>query len=229
MTDFNELEQDVLKESFNIGAGLAADSLSSMVGEEVEISIPDLQILSKRAAIDLLKESILPNSRLIQQKFQSTSAKSPISGYAYLFFPEANSRALVHTLTGMTPSSEDFSATEKEVLNEVGNIILNACLGSFANILEDEFDCAIPEVSVDDSCSALLSMVRASCGPPEDRRKTGRERRMPAEKQDKVLKLTIYFQTKQRTIAGDVMLFLDLTALPGLREEIGKVVKRYGG
>jgi chemotaxis protein CheC len=52
--DLSELEQDALKEFFNMGLGMAADSLSKMVKKEILLSLPQLAVVSHREAVDLV-------------------------------------------------------------------------------------------------------------------------------------------------------------------------------
>jgi len=52
----DELQQDALTEVFNVGMGSAAASLSEMVGEEVQLTVPEISFVNKEDAILLLSE-----------------------------------------------------------------------------------------------------------------------------------------------------------------------------
>ncbi|MBF0144299.1 MAG: hypothetical protein HQL57_10120 [Magnetococcales bacterium] len=52
-----DLEEDALKEFFNLGLGMAADSLSRMVDNEVLLSLPMLKVVSRGEASRLLVAS----------------------------------------------------------------------------------------------------------------------------------------------------------------------------
>ena len=45
----SETERDAIAETFNIGMGLAASALSEMVGSEVALSVPDVQLVDRAA------------------------------------------------------------------------------------------------------------------------------------------------------------------------------------
>jgi hypothetical protein len=66
----------------------------------------------------------------VQQSFEG-----PFSGRALLIFPEAQSLELVRSIVGEEHSLEDVIDLEQEALAETGNIILNACLATIANVL----------------------------------------------------------------------------------------------
>ena len=65
----------------------------------------------------------------MQQSFEG-----PFSGRALLIFPEAQSLELVRSIVGAEHSLEDVIDLEQEALAETGNIILNACLATIANV-----------------------------------------------------------------------------------------------
>ena len=58
-----------------------------------------------------------------------------ISGRALLIFPEKNSLELVRAVAGEGLSLEDILELEHEALAEIGNMILNACMATMANLL----------------------------------------------------------------------------------------------
>ena len=53
MLNLTELQRDTITELLNIGMGRAAAALNDMVGEEVALSVPSVEVLSRRAAAGL--------------------------------------------------------------------------------------------------------------------------------------------------------------------------------
>jgi chemotaxis protein CheC len=52
-----------------------------------------------------------------------------------------------------------LGASGREVLGEVGNILLNACLGVFGNLLKIRLGFTVPRLNIDDLGSFLRSII----------------------------------------------------------------------
>jgi chemotaxis protein CheC len=55
---------------------------------------------------------------------------------------------LTELLTDVPPLSLDLDPSSREVFTEVGNIVLNACIGTFGNMLEVPVSFSVPDVDV---------------------------------------------------------------------------------
>ncbi|MBF0160063.1 MAG: hypothetical protein HQL58_11135 [Magnetococcales bacterium] len=131
----SELEEDALKEFFNMGLGMAADSLSRMVDNEVLLSLPQLKVVSYREAIRLLLSNNEDKLVAVRQNFVGE-----LTGTALLIFPGAESLELVRTLLNEQMPLEVLMELEQETLLDVGNVILNAFLESFTQMMSIEFE-----------------------------------------------------------------------------------------
>jgi len=134
-----ELQHDAIIELLNIGMGKAAASLSLMVNEEVKLSIPRLELLTRQEAANHLNTQ--PQQRIvaIKQYFHG-----PFWGEALLLFKLENSLELVRILIKDKLPSDLITELEADALMEVGNIILSACLSSLANNLTQELTSDLP-------------------------------------------------------------------------------------
>jgi two-component system, chemotaxis family, protein-glutamate methylesterase/glutaminase len=65
---------------------------------------------------------------------------------------------LAKVLTGVQGPIERFGASSKEVLSEVGNILLNSCLGMFGDLLHVRFSFTVPRLHLE-ALSVLLSSL----------------------------------------------------------------------
>src|SRR4029079_14606054 len=128
--ELSDIEKDALAEIANMGVSRAAASLRQMVGEQVLLSVPAVNIVTRQAAAQLAERGHSPKLVAVQQSFEG-----PFSGRALLLFPEAQSLELVRSIVGAEHSLEDVIDLEQEALAETGNIILNACLATIANVL----------------------------------------------------------------------------------------------
>lgn len=200
-----ELELDALTELVNLGVSRAANSLREMVGEQVLLSVPRVGLVSRAEAIGILGER--EDSRLVavHQVFEGE-----IAGRAMLIFPETRSLELVRAVTGGDLPLEDIIELEQEALAETGNIILNGCLATIANLLQRSLRMSLPEI------------LRG--GGPELFNIDA-----PPDAGDVVMFLYIDFAVRQRDIKGYVALLLDMPSLDALRGLLQEFIARTTG
>ena len=134
-----EPERDAIIELFNLGMGKAAGALGQMVDAEVSLSVPNLDIIRRTHAPEQLGCPVGQRICAVRQTFAG-----PFDGQAMLIFPEGSSLELVRRLLPDSPPIGDMTDLEEEALTEVGNVILNHCLASFANLLHAEIRTEIP-------------------------------------------------------------------------------------
>jgi chemotaxis protein CheC len=135
----SEVQCDAITELLNIGMGQAAGSLSEMVNEEVKLSVPSLELLSRQNAVYHLNEQ--PHSRIVAVK---QHFDGPFWGDAVLLFPQEKSLELVRALIKDEVPLDMLTELEQDALTEVANVILNCCLCSLANILSQEVESDLP-------------------------------------------------------------------------------------
>src|SRR4051794_10847543 len=137
----DELEHDALTELVNIGVSRAAVNLRKMIGEQVLLSVPSVEIISRKAAAALVRERETDQLVAVRQGFEGA-----FSGQALLIFPESNSLELVRAVTGDELSPDELQEMEQEALSETGNIVLNGCLATMANMLQKPLTMSLPQV-----------------------------------------------------------------------------------
>ena len=143
MDSLSELQLDALTEVFNVGAGRAAASLSEIVGDEVKLSVPSVEI---RKSSEIDNEVIgLGTDRFgaVHQTF-----KGAFEAEAILLFAEDHALEIVRDMMSSQISIEDLAEFEQEAMCELGNIILNACLSAMADMLNIPMDCSLPDYTV---------------------------------------------------------------------------------
>src|SRR6476660_3224076 len=192
-SELSEIEQDALAEIANMGVSRAASSLRRMVGEQVLLSVPAVNIVSRRVASRMVEKGHSPKLVAVQQSFEG-----PFSGRALLIFPEAQSLELVRSIVGEEHSLEDVIDLEQEALAETGNIILNACLATIANVLRRTMRMSLPAVVRGDG-TALFDAQAPTAGG------------------DLVLFLYIDFTIRNRDIHGFIALLMDLPSITALK------------
>ena len=73
----------------------------------------------------------------------------PVGGDALLILDHAAAGMLKELLTNEPPLPLALDASAREVLTEVGNILLNACLGTFGNLLQVQVSFSVPHLNLD--------------------------------------------------------------------------------
>lgn len=199
-----EMQIDALTELVNLGVGNAAGRLREMVREEVLLSIPSVCLLTRSAAAANLGQREGRRLVAVHQDFDGE-----VSGRAMLIFPGDKSMELVRAVVGGDLSSEEIMEMEPEALAEIGNILLNGCLGTIANSLQQSLRISLPEVVHGDG-NDLFDSVPESSG-------------------DSVLFVAIEFTVRRRAISGHIAMLLDLPSLIGLRNLLNGFITEATG
>src|ERR1700748_1948980 len=194
-----ELQLDALTELVNIGVSRAATSLREMVGAQVHLSVPTVSLVGRGKAIAILAERETNNLVAVHQVFEGD-----ITGRALLIFPETKSLELVRAITGGDLPLEDIIELEQEALAETGNILLNSCLATIANMLQRSLKMSLPEVLRGDAATFF------GLAPPP---KAG----------DVVMFLYINFEVRKRNISGYIAMIMDLPSLTALTHLLNEV------
>jgi chemotaxis protein CheC len=203
-SDLNALsdtERDALAEIANMGVGRAAASLRQMVGEQVLLSVPAVEIVNRTKAAQLVDRGNSRKLVAVQQSFEG-----PFSGRALLIFPEAESLELVRSIVGAEQSFEDVIDLEQEALAETGNIILNACLATIANVLRRTMRMSLPAVVRGDGTILFDAQAPTAGG-------------------ELVLFLYIDFTIRNRDIHGFIALLMDLPSITALKEIVRDYIR----
>jgi len=198
----DELERDALTEIVNIGVSRAASSLRKMIGDQVLLSVPSIEVVSQRRAARLISEREITDLVAVRQDFSGAFA-----GRALLIFPESNSLELVRAVTGGELTAQEVVEMEHEALAETGNVILNSCLATMANMLKRSLSMTIPEVLR--GSGATLFEVDES-----------------GDSEGLVLFLYIDFSVRKHDIRGYIAMIMDLPSLALLRDLLEEFIAR---
>jgi chemotaxis protein CheC len=133
-----------------------------------------------------------------------------ITGRALLIFPETKSLEIVRAVTGSQLSLEDVIELEQEALAETGNIILNSCLSTIANMLERNLKMSLPEI-IRGEATHFFNL------------------QPPPESGDLVLFVYINFAVQQRDIRGYIAMLMDLPSLEALKILLDEFIARASG
>lgn len=137
-------QQDALVEVINIGFGRAAAALSRLTGQRVQLEVPRVTL----CPLDELSERLRP---LIQNEVASVHQifSGQVAGDALLVVDQQSAAILKELLTNEPSMPLEMDESAREVLTEVGNILLNACLGTFGNVLQVQVSFSVPHLTLE--------------------------------------------------------------------------------
>ena len=200
VVELTPIERDAFAEIANMGVARAATSLRQMLGEQVLLSVPAVHIVTREVAAELVERDNSAKLVAVQQSFDG-----PFSGRALLIFPEAQSLELVRSIVGADQSLEDVIDLEQEALAETGNVILNACLATIANVLRKSMRMSLPTIIRGDGATLFAQ---------------------PPGGGNLVLFLYIDFTIKSRGMRGFIALLMDLPSIAALKEIVQDFIEK---
>lgn len=197
----NQDQQETIVELMNIGVGRAAAALSKLVQDEVLLSVPKVDFVGIKTAESRFAE-ILPVALAgVTQAFSGF-----ISGKAALIFPEERSLELVRIVVGHELTASEISELEQDTLAELGNILLNSCLATLANILHREIHTSLPE-AYSGNCHNMLKLL--------------------CEQEDSMIMLVqVDFSLLQRELQGYLAFIIDLQTASGFHDALNEYLEK---
>ena len=139
----SEQQHDALVELLNIGFGKAGASLSKLTGQRVLLEVPSVAVHPVDQMSAALAEIAQGSVASVHQVFTG-----PVAGDALLMMSPAGAAKLTQLLTNQPPLPLELDTSAREVLTEVGNVLLNACLGTFGNLLNVPVGFLVPEIDL---------------------------------------------------------------------------------
>jgi chemotaxis protein CheC len=155
MKHLTAFETDALTELFNIGLHRAAASLSDLTAQRVHVDLPRLWV----CAIDELQQHLVElvggDLATVHQVF-----RGEVAGDAVLLLEYDKAALLVQLMTqGDVAAGGVIEQSAREVLAEVGNIVLSACLSAFGNVLQVAVGFSVPRLHVESLDGLLRSLL----------------------------------------------------------------------
>lgn len=203
--ELTERQRDAVSELINIAFSRTGAALSELTGQRVILNAPEVSIHPTAWLPSALAKFMPGEVASIHQVFGG-----PVAGDALLLLNHDGAVQLTDLLTdGHAPSSR-LDESAREVLTEVGNILLNACLGMFGNLLDVHVSFSVPRLHLE-ALDELLGSLRAD----------GEETRYA---------LVVYtaFQIRDSAVRGFLVLVLSVTSLDRLIQEVDAWEERQG-
>jgi chemotaxis protein CheC len=147
-------QKDALVELINIGFGRAAASLSKLTGHRVQLEVPRIAMCPIDELTEQLRGLVHNEVATVHQIFSG-----PVAGDALLVLDQPSAAILKELLTNEPALPLDIDASAREVLTEIGNVLLNACLGTFGNLLKVQVSFSVPHLTLEKLDSVIGSVT----------------------------------------------------------------------
>ncbi len=151
--DLSTTQQDALIELINIGFGRAAAALSKLTGHRVQLEVPQITMCPIEEMSERLRPMLQNEVASVHQIFSG-----PVDGDALLVLDQHSASILKELLTNEPALPLQIDGSAREVLTEIGNILLNACLGTFGNLLKVQVSFSVPHLTLE-SLEGVVSSI----------------------------------------------------------------------
>ena len=152
--DLSAVQQDALVELLNIGFGRAAAALSKLTGHRVQLEVPQVTMCPIEEIAESLRPMLANELATVHQIFSG-----PVDGDALLVLDQNSAAILKELLTSEPALPLEIDRSAREVITEIGNILLNACLGTFGNVLKVQVSFSVPHLTLDTLESVVGSIT----------------------------------------------------------------------
>ena len=152
--NFTTVQQDALIEIINIGFGRAAAALSKLTGHRVELEVPQVTMCPIGEMAERLRPMLSNDLATVHQIFSG-----PVDGDALLVLDQNSAAILKELLTNEPALPLEIDRSAREVITEIGNILLNACLGTFGNLLKVQVTFSVPHLTLENLESVVGSIA----------------------------------------------------------------------
>ena len=142
--DLSTDQHDALIELINIGFGRAAAALSKLTGHRVQLEVPQVAMCPIDEMTDRLRPLLGNELATVHQIFSG-----PVGGDALLVLDQNSASILKELLTNEPALPLEIDRSAREVVTEIGNILLNACLGTFGNLLKVQVSFSVPHLTLE--------------------------------------------------------------------------------
>lgn len=201
-----ERQRDALSELINIAFARTGAALSELTGHRVVLNPPEVAVYQTEELRGALAKFVPGDVASIHQVFAG-----PVAGDALLLLNYEGAVHLTDLLTDESKTSNYLDESAREVLTEVGNILLNACLGMFGNLLHVHVTFSVPRLHLETLDQLIASITQ--------------------NKSEMHYALVIYtaFQIRVSSVKGFLVIVLSVASLDRLIQEVDAWEARQGG
>ena len=202
--EMGETERDIIREIASIGTGYAATSLAGMLGKEVRMTIPEINILGFNETIDRMgnpEEGIAAVLAHMSGTIQGMMI--------FILRLDFVNEVLRQTLGRQISDLAELDQMDLSALTEVGNIIISSYANAISSLSGISIDLSVPSTAVN-MLGGILSVPMAEFGYPTD----------------KLLLIDGQLVVDNKKLHSTILMMPDLESLNVLLKELGAFYER---
>ncbi|HII99574.1 MAG TPA: chemotaxis protein CheC [Methanoregula sp.] len=200
--EFTAIQKDALQELANIGAAHSATTLSQMLNSQIGMSVPEINI------VDISNVSEFVSDELTTMVIFELQGDIPHGGFLILHFPRDSAVRTAHIMQGEEDAPLTFSEMDQSAILEVGNIMVSSFLSASSDLLGFNLLPSPPALIVDMAHAAITSLIA----------------QMTVEVDDVIL-FRVKLTSDEHNIAGNILIFLEVTALERIATRLEDMTK----
>ncbi|MCU0633146.1 MAG: chemotaxis protein CheC [Methanolinea sp.] len=187
---FSPEQLDALQELTNIGAAHAATTLSQMLGCDISMSVPEIDI------VDIADVGTILGGEVTTMILFQLQGDIPEGGFLILHFSDGSAIRTANIMCGMSETDRPLGEMDQSALMEVGNIMISSFLGASSNLLGIMM-LPSPPFLVTDIGHAIIESLILQMGMDVD----------------DVVVFRVRLTSDEHGISGDIFIFLDEQSL----------------
>ena len=197
-------ELDIIRELACIGTGYAATSLANMLGREVRMTIPEINLLGYTESIDKMGDPEEGVAAVL------TQMSGDIEGIMLFLLRLDFINEVLSKMLGQTVERyEELSEMEMSVLTELGNIIISSYANAISQLAGIRIKLSVPGVSVN-MLGGILSVPMVEFGYITD----------------KLLLIDGQLLVDQKRLNSTILMMPEIESLNVLMQKLGAVYER---
>lgn len=135
----NSLQIEILKEVINVGVGKSAEVLNRMIQSHILLDVPEVRIIKYSEYNNFVYTFEDTDYSVITLPFNGE-----LNGSSKLIMSSDHAAKMVDAFIGKSGASMDMDSLKIDILSEIGNVIINAVMGTLGNMLCINLDYIVP-------------------------------------------------------------------------------------
>lgn len=152
MDQLNAMHFDVLREIGNIGQGNAASSLSQMLSQTIDISVPTVKLLDFNESVEYLggPENVVLGMLV--------GLKGDINGMMLYVLQKSFANSMLNAVFGKQINDlTELDEMDISFIQEIGNILAGSYVNAISSLTGLTIDISVPTISID-MAGAILAV-----------------------------------------------------------------------
>lgn len=197
--DISDMEIDIIKEIGSIGNGNAATALSSMLSTQVDMALPEVEIMGFNEALAHLGDP----EDIVAAILVEMSGE--IEGIMLFILTKEFADEIIWRILGKPEVDfQELDEIETSVLTETGNIMISSYINALSKLTLVNVKLSVPQPAVN-MLGGILSMPMATMGIESD----------------KIMMITGKFHIDGKELDSDMLLLPDVKSLNVLMKKLG--------